>query len=70
MFSITPPSSVREMFGSSGNAQAAPIGQSQTECFVLSNMFDPSNETEADWADDIRSGTQKNALNFSFKILQ
>ena len=33
-------------------------------------MFDPSNETEADWADDIRSGTQKNAPNFPFKIVR
>jgi len=43
---------VREMFGSSGGAVGGPL---QTECFMLSNMFDPANETEADWADDIRS---------------
>lgn len=44
-------SKVREMFGSTQGTQA-PL---QTECFMLSNMFDPANETEPDWADDIRS---------------
>jgi len=46
---------VREMFGSSQPAPTQGQAPLQTECFMLSNMFDPANETEADWADDIRS---------------
>jgi len=46
---------VREMFGSSQPPPTQGQAPLQTECFMLSNMFDPANETEADWADDIRS---------------
>lgn len=42
---------VKEMFGGSSSATPHP----PTECFKLSNMFDPKGETDPYWAEEIRS---------------
>ena len=54
---------VREMFG----APVSTPGPMMSECFVLSNMFNPATETDPYWAQEIRYfnySAQKNKWNF------
>lgn len=46
------------------NIPSAPNVPAVSACFMLSNMFDPSTETETGWENDIRDDVLEECMSF------